>query len=108
MAVNMRSIFFLNVAPCSPIEFHRCFGGLYYLHLQGIWVNQAYSHRESDGKLSVLSYKIWTICLLRCEVLTAAKKYIVAFYVVFTPTLMIEAACSSENIGTVTRDFTMS
>jgi hypothetical protein len=33
--VNIKITVFWEVKPCNPVDFHRRFGGTYYLHIQG-------------------------------------------------------------------------
>jgi hypothetical protein len=49
---------FWNVLLCSLVEVYRCFGGMYYLHLQG--------RRVKDGSSAFL----WNICKLLPDCMT--------------------------------------
>jgi hypothetical protein len=38
-----------DIKPCSPLEFHRRFGGTYILHFQVEEVKQETSVKQTDG-----------------------------------------------------------
>jgi hypothetical protein len=46
--LNRKSTVFLDVTPCSPVEIHRSYGRMYYLHLQDRRVSKA---RNQQPKL---------------------------------------------------------
>jgi hypothetical protein len=46
----MKSTIFRDVMPCNLAEFHWCLGGMGYLYLQGLRVQQANKHQEAGRK----------------------------------------------------------
>jgi hypothetical protein len=48
--VVMKSSFFWDTKPCSPVKANRRFGRIYSLHLQGWRVSQARNHLEGLGR----------------------------------------------------------
>jgi hypothetical protein len=52
--VTVKSIIFLDVTLCIPIEGHQSFGETYCLHFQAQRVSQATILQEEDGKQSFL------------------------------------------------------
>jgi hypothetical protein len=53
--VTMKSTVFLDVMPCITVNTYKCFGGLYYLHLQDQRVSQA-----RNQELLHLSYVVYS------------------------------------------------
>jgi hypothetical protein len=46
----MKNSVFLDIMLCSQLKVNRCFGGIYYLHLQGRRKIQARKKRETDSE----------------------------------------------------------
>jgi hypothetical protein len=49
-SVTMKSTFFWDETPCSPVEVYQHFGATYGLDLQGRRINHASSQQEARGK----------------------------------------------------------
>jgi hypothetical protein len=50
--LNTKSSIFWDITPCSQIKFTRCFGEIYYIHLQYRKVNQANNQQEACRRQS--------------------------------------------------------
>jgi hypothetical protein len=59
----MKSNIFWDVTPCSLIEVHRRFGGIYCLHIRGRKVSQEINQPEAGGKQ--VSITFWFIAWVR-------------------------------------------
>jgi hypothetical protein len=58
-AVIMKSSIIWDVTPCSPVEANRCFGEIYFPHLQGVSVSQGSIQNEARNNFASYALRSW-------------------------------------------------